>query len=410
MNTFYFQPRNFRHELTESEGCAPRISLRPVMRCGIGIGLTVGGGLALSGGLAAAGGIASSIMSANAQEDAANTAAQSQKNANQLNYQMYQESRGSKGSAVLPTYLQNPDGSLFEGKLGSDLVGDYNNTNVPLSSFQGAAASTDQGQQGATRLTNDIFNGGVTSEMLNNAAPGQATRVATARSSSLDALHKTLDQIDASQAQRGYGGDSYANRLLSFQSGKAGGDAVGAATLTNQQETAGIQNYGNITLPSQNMTLPFSMSQANAQQTFMPSDQYLASVGQRMQPFNMLKIGYTGPFQYQPLPTPGAGAYSGMAGAMSALGGSASGAGGQAMQLYQQQQNQQMIQQYLNQQQQNNFLTSPGGQAQSNGAASEYYSGSSTNLAGAMEANQLSMPPTDPNSIMDNVPLAPGTV
>ena len=33
----YYQPRNFRHSLSEPEGCTPRESLKPQMRCGLGI-------------------------------------------------------------------------------------------------------------------------------------------------------------------------------------------------------------------------------------------------------------------------------------------------------------------------------------------------------------------------------------
>ena len=301
------------------------------------------------GGTALVGGIASSVLSSNAQEKSAKLAAQSQQQANQQNYQMFEEAHGSNGSAVLPQYLKNPDGSYFEGKLGSDLIGSYNNTSTPLSTFQAATAGLAPAQANANNLTNQVFNGGVTNGMLGNAAPVQAARMATARSSSMDALHKTLDEIDAQQASRGITGDSYGNRLLSFQAGKSAGDSIGAANLQNLQETADIKNYGNYTLPLQNMQLPYAMSQQAGNMAFLPQDQYLQSISQRMQPFNMLKIGYTGPFQYQPLPTPGPGAFSGAANALASLGGVASQAGGAAMQLYQQHQNQQFQQNMMSQ-------------------------------------------------------------
>jgi len=252
----------------------------------------------------------SSFISGNEQakatKAAANRAAQSQDTANKMNFDMFSQSRGSEGSAVLPTYLKNQDGSLFESKLGSDLVDSYNRTATPLSTFQQAAGRTASAQGGALDLTNSIFNGGVTRKLQDNAAPVQAARIATARSSSLDALHKTLDSIDAAQAGRGYVGDSYGNRLLKFQAGRSAGDAVGAADIANKQQTADIKNYGDITLPMQNMTLPFSMAQQAGQAAFMPNDQYLQSEGQRMQPLNMLKLGVAQPFRYEPLPVQGA--------------------------------------------------------------------------------------------------------
>jgi hypothetical protein len=252
---------------------------------------------------------------------------------------MFQESRGSTGSAVMPLYLKGADGGLFEGELGNDLVGAYNRSAMPLSSFQSAVGRTALAQEGATSLTNDIFDGGVTRRMERNAAPVQAARLATARSSSLDALHKTLDAIDSQQASRGLVGDSYGRRLLRFQAGRAAGDATGAATLQNLQQTADIRNYGDITMPMQNINLPFQMAKQNGDLAFMPSDQWLQSIGQRMQPFNMLKLGYTGPFQYQPLPT--GGPNSGVANAMGVVSGAGGQIAGAAMNYYSQKQNQQ---------------------------------------------------------------------
>ena len=104
--------------------------------------------------------------------------------------------------------------------------------------------------------------------------------------------------------------------------------------MANAQQTADIRNYGDVTLPLNNITLPYTQAQQAGQSAFLPNDQYLQSIGQRMQPLNMLKIGYTGPFQYQPLPTPGPGAFSGGANMASALGGGLSGLSGAALQYY----------------------------------------------------------------------------
>lgn len=281
---------------------------------------------------------ASGVMSADASRHAANQAADSQKSANDLNYSMFQQAHGSKGSAVLPTYLTGANGGLFEPQLGSALTGAFDQNNVPLSAFQAATGKTAGAQSDATDLANSVFNGGVTAGMRRNAAPVQAARTATARSSAMDALNKTLDSIDATQASRGYVGDDYGNRLLKFQAGATAGNAMGAADIANKQQTADITNYGDYTLPLQNMQLPFNMAQQGGQMAFLPNDQYLASLGQRMQPLNMLKLGYTGPFQYQPLPTPGPGAFSGAANALGAAAGGAGQLGGAMFQQYQQQQ------------------------------------------------------------------------
>lgn len=329
------------------------------------------------GGLAAGASAYGAVASANAQQQASQTAANSQNNANRLNYQMFQQAHGSNGNAVLPDYMGG-----FEKQLGNDLSGAYTSAAVPLTTFQAATGRLAPAEQGAVNTTNSIFNGGITRTLLNNAAPVQATRLAVARDSSLDALHQTLDQIDASQAQRGMVGDSYANRLLQFQAGQTAGNAVGAATLQNQQETADINNYGNVTLPLQNLVTPYTQGQQAGQFAFLPQDEWLQSMGQRMQPLNMVKIGYTGPFQYQPLPTPGPGAYSGVANALSSLGGSGSGMSGAALNYYMQQQNQQAQQNLLGQfMQQNAYNQSMLPQVQAANAATNQFNAAVANGA-----------------------------
>ena len=303
----------------------------------IAAALIVGGATVIGAGA----GVVSSMESSDAQQSAAQSEANSQMSANQLNLQEFNQSRGSGGSAVLPTYLQTSSGSPFEAQLGQDLVNEYGQTAQPLGVFQNATSKTQQAESGALDLTNNIFNGGVTGEMERNAAPVQAARMATARSSSLDALHKTLDSIDATQASRCYVGDSYGNRLLQFQAGKTAGDAMGAANIANLSDTQATKNYGDIQMPLQNITLPYTQATQSGNMAFLPNDQYLQAQGQRMQNFNMLKLQPSA-FTYTPLPTPGPGAYAGGAGAIA---GAASGVGSAATQYFQQQQLQQLQQQ-----------------------------------------------------------------
>ena len=253
-------------------------------------------------GVSAAAGIAGSIIGGNAQADAANAAAKSQMNANQTNYKEYEESRGSQGSAVLPMYLQNPGGGTFEGQLGKDLVGAYGNTAVPLSNFENATAPLAPAQQAAGQFTNDIFNGGITSKLQAEAAPGQALRLSTARQSALEGLNKSLAAIDAAQAGKGFSGDSYGNRLLRFQANQTAGNQMGAAAGANAAETQQIQNFGNATLPSQNLTLPYSMATQAGNFSFLPQANYLQSMNERMAPLGFLKMGPGNPPPVQPLP------------------------------------------------------------------------------------------------------------
>ena len=284
------------------------------------IAVAIGGAALLGAGAS----IASSSMQADATQSAADTAAASQMNANQLNYKQFQESRGSNGSAVMPLYLKNPDGSLFEKSMGNDLVSGYNNSAVPLSSFQKATDSLQPAMARATRTTNDIFNGGITKSLLDNTAPVRAQRTSLARSTSLDALNKTLADINATQAGHGFGGDSYASRMAGFGAQKAAGDAIGSASLQNKQDVADMTNYGDISLPIQNLQTPGAVGTEANNFAFMPQANWLNSLNQRMQPLSMVRIGTGQPFQYQPLPTAGPGAYMGGANGVSGAVGSLS--------------------------------------------------------------------------------------
>jgi hypothetical protein len=283
----------------------------------------------------------SSSQSAKAQNAAADKAAQSQKDANATNLQMYEESRGSTGSAVLPTYLTNgPNGTggLFEASLGNDLVSAYNGSNVPLSTFQGTAATYAPAMAKAGQFTNDIFSGGITSKLLSEAQPVQQAR----SSSAMDALNKTLASIDAAQAGKGFSGDSYGNRMLQFQGRQAQGNANVANLAENQQ----IQNYGNVTLPSQNLNLPSTMANQAGEFAFMPQNQYLQSMQSRMQPLGFLKIGSGNPPTSQPLPTAGAGAYMGGANGVAGAAGALSTGAGSALNYYLNSQKQPVVPSY----------------------------------------------------------------
>jgi len=261
-------------------------------------------GLAAAAVLGAGASMFSSSQQADATQNAANTAARSQRDANQLNYKQFLESRGSGGSAVLPTYLQlTGGGGLFEGALGNDLVNAYQQSSVPLSTFQGAANRLAPAQRGAEDFTNQIFNGGVTNRLLSDAAPVQAAKLAYAKSTSMDALNRTLAAIDAAQAGKGFTGDSLASRMVGLGAQKSAGDAISTASLSNMGENQQIRNYGDVSLPMQNLNLPYQMAQQAGNYAFLPQNDWLQSLQSRMSPLSFLRIGTASPFQFQTLPT-----------------------------------------------------------------------------------------------------------
>lgn len=256
-------------------------------------------GAVIAGGL----GVAGSMMASDAQGDAAESAANSQRESNDANYRMFLESRGQGGSAVMPLYMRNADGSLFEKSLSDDMISAYNRSAIPLSRFQQAGARFRGAQTKAGNFANDIFDGGITNRLLTNAQPVQKAKVTFRKQSALDALHKTLNGIDAVQAGKGYAGDSYASNKMRFDANKGMSDELAGVNLENLQESRQIHDYGDVQLPMQNLSLPLAMMKQESDFEFLPQRQYIDALQQRMSPLSFLKIGGSQPFQYQPIPT-----------------------------------------------------------------------------------------------------------
>lgn len=260
--------------------------------------------------------VATGVMSADASRHAANQAKDSQEQANNLNYQQFLQSRGSKGSAVLPTYLTNPaNGQPFEGGvLGSNAVKAYQDaynalppdqqiaqTKAILAQFQPTILSANQTAQG-------IFNGDIENQQLGAEAPVATARQAgvTARKeATLESLASTLNDINAIQAGKGYTGDSFGSRLMK-------GAAMRSAATTNANDQAGVNlttaqeqsgiKLGAINTRLSSLQLPYAMVQNDNALTALPQNTALDQEARRQQLFNFFKIG-PGQFQYQPLPT-----------------------------------------------------------------------------------------------------------
>lgn len=289
-------------KLEHAEGIEPkRENIIQMASCGVGaVAAAVAGSAVLGAGMS----YMSSKSAADAQKDAANKAKKAQKEANDLNYKQFKEGRGSEGSAVLPLYLKTPEGGMFEEKMGKDIMAAYEEGgNLKMGDFGGTVAGLQPAQFGAQKTVSDIFGGGITQKMLANTAPERQARTAAASTTSMEALNKTLANINATQAGRGYSGDSYASRLLQLQAQQATGQAQAQAQAQNLKEIGDIRNYGDVTLPMQNLQQPMAMARQAGQFQMLPSDLYYQMLSQRMQPLNMIKIG-SGTFQYQPLPTP----------------------------------------------------------------------------------------------------------
>jgi hypothetical protein len=250
------------------------------------------------------------------QEKAADKNLQGTNKTNKLNKQMFDESRGSGGSAVMPLYLKGRGGGLFENELGADMVNDYYKSRADAPDFKSVSSDYEPMVAASRKAASGIFDGGVEREMTDHFAPVKTARVAFRRQAAVDALSKTLADIDAAQANKGFTGDSAGSRLLRFQAEKGAATDVAGANLQNLEEQRGISDAA-LNLKLGNLGLPYQMSREEMAFQQAPHDAEIDSIMKGLTPLSFLRIGGSQPFQYQapPLRT-GSGAWGGASAAV----------------------------------------------------------------------------------------------
>jgi hypothetical protein len=279
--------------------------------------------------MSAISGTVSGILNANAQRDASEKNAQNVAATNALNYQMYQQSRGSTGHAVLPTYFGD-----FEQNLGDKLSGDFNQITKqnPLSSYQQTVSNLKPLQAGADATAAGIFNGGTQAQMEASFAPVKAARVAFTRQSAIDSLNKTLGEIGAAQGARGYTGDSFGDRMMKLAANKQMSTDIAGANLQNLQDERTIADSA-LQLKLSNLSLPGQMANQDLALQNAAGNAYESNVNGALQPMTFLRAGGAQPFQNENLPT-----VNPTMSAFGAAAGSANGVGNAALSYWMQQQ------------------------------------------------------------------------
>jgi hypothetical protein len=246
-------------------------------------------------------GTVGAILGSNAQNDATRANRKNTKDTNALNYKMFRESRGDGGNAVLPLYMLTKEGKPFEGNLSTDLIDAYDQSIQPRSDYDAVANRYASTQAAARKTAAGIFDGGVRKEMEDNFAPVKAGRVNYTRESALTALNKTLADIDAVQASKGFSSDSLGTRMLKFKANKQMGDSIAGVNLQNLEDERAIGN-ADLNLRLQNLDLPARAAASEMSLFRMPDDAYIDSIMKGLQPLSFLRIGGSQPFQYQPMP------------------------------------------------------------------------------------------------------------
>lgn len=325
------------------------------------------------GAVAVGAGVAGSVMSANAQKDAASSNAKSAKSDRELQYKQWQESRGLSGNAIYPMYGGDTEKSIWDNVVKSYEALGLDDPTARLSEFQAITGANQPAMDAAAARANSIFNGRLVGEQLENFAPVARGRVVFKRQAAIDSLNKTLGEIDAAQASRGFSGDSLGKRMLSYKANAGAANAIGEANLANLEETRAIKDRG-LALQLQNLNLPGQMTEQQMNFFRLPQDTFIDSVLKGQKLFDNFRIGTGTPPALIRTPTVSAIPSAGQL-ALQGVGQAA----GSALNYWQQGQQQKAFNDLALKTQSNNVMAA-------NGVPSQFYYGSTYNPAATVSS------------------------
>lgn len=259
-------------------------------------------------------GTAGSMISANGARVAQNRAndanAANAAATNALNKQMFDESRGSTGSAVLPTYLKAYEASLGEGAAKS--------AQAIMDSGGGSEARIRAGMDSVGRYMplvtsgdnylSSLYGGGLLDQRRASMDPVLAARTQAAEASANainQSIYGNIGKMDAAAASKGFlGGSSFdRNRILmaSIGSNLAAAQQRSGARLQNATDLNSL-NESDVAMRMQNLNQPFSRASSLLSMQYDPLQKESALASNAMAPLSFFKLGQ-GAFQYQPMPT-----------------------------------------------------------------------------------------------------------
>jgi hypothetical protein len=257
------------------------------------------------------GSILGSVLRGFAASDAAKKAKKAQKQNIARAERAYREVRGSTGSAILPLYF-GENSESFEKELAGDLMDQYRGAQFPTTDdYQGEVDKLRPGVEGATDLTNRLLTGDLTEERVSNYKPvfeARKTGAAASREAGIKALSETLNQIEAMQAKRGFGGESFGKNLLRARAGRDIAEkSAGRTSAVEEQNALDEARLRTASLDQMlaSTGLPFAMAQRLAALQAMPNQMMTQDALTRMAPFDWFRIGNFMPNIPQKKPIPG---------------------------------------------------------------------------------------------------------
>lgn len=225
---------------------------------------------------------------------------------NALNERMWRESRGSEGSALLPTYLSGYERALGSGAAELAQLG-MGNVRGRMGAIQSDIDSLNPALSGSAAVINDLFSGGTLNNRLAALAPVAAARTSAAKTrfdTISQSLDETIGRLNALNAKRGFlGGSSFDNNQLfgsTLGTRQAAADVFAAAQLQNAQEEAALRDSDQL-LRLQSVGLPYEQAQRMAGLRELPLSTVSAGASQALAPLNFFRMGQS-TWQASPLP------------------------------------------------------------------------------------------------------------
>jgi hypothetical protein len=265
-------------------------------------------------GVAALGTAYSAYSASQSSKDAQNQNAKNVSDTNALNYQLFLQSRGSQGNALLPMYFQNTEASLAGNALQA-----YQAEQAALGSpadqataYQNIVSGLSPSMTAGDTLVNQLFSGELEKQQEANIAPVLAARgqvAAAQKVGILEGLQARLNALSADRARAGYqgGGSAFEKNALTsatIPALQAAGTVGAEADLQNASDVAGIKQQA-INTRLNNLSLPLTQAANRIQLAQLPAAGVGQAATQSLTPFNWFKLNPQS-FQAQnkPLVTP----------------------------------------------------------------------------------------------------------
>lgn len=252
-----------------------------------------------SGVVSALGNYFGGKSAAKAQKYAADQNLTAQRETNAQNLEIFHDSRGAGGSALLPEYLKYAEAELGGGAVdvARALFGYGGGPAQRIADAEGTLARYNPALEAGDNLVYDLSTGKVGNDRTAALAPVKAARtgLAKGRAAAINqSLDETLAGLRAAGAARGFrGGSTFeTNRALAATSGArtAAAGELGQANLDNALADQALSD-SNLQMLLQSLDLPFARGQQRLAFNNLPMASVADSYSSAMTPLNFFRMG-----------------------------------------------------------------------------------------------------------------------